>query len=114
MNLSIAATLPHQRFTPGPEDDLGQHVPAWGSAEPVGIYGWWPPAPEQILGVEPGRRAQEIQMAVLVPQGTACGDRDRWTLSTGVFEQVAGPQDYSHGPFGTDVPLIVYLKVVTG
>lgn len=114
MNLNIVGTLPHQRFTAGAAGDDGMpSAPSWGTAN-VNTYGWWPPSPEQILGVEPGRRAQEIQMAALVPQGTVCGDRDKWTVGGVAFEQVAGPQDYSHGPFGMAVPLIVYLKQVEG
>lgn len=114
MNLPTIATVSRQPFTPGAQDAMGLRPEGWGTAAPVSCHGWWPPSPEQILGVEPGRRATEIQIALIVPQGTTCADRDRWTLPVGTFEQVAGAQDYSHGPFGTQVPLIVYLKRVDG
>ena len=115
MNLSAIGTVSHEAYTPGAANALGLRPDAWAAPADVDIFGWWPPTAEQILGVEPGRRATEIERAMLVPVGTVCGDRDRWTESGGVaFEQVAGPQDFNHGPFGATVPLIVYLKRVSG
>lgn len=114
MNLSVIAALSHQRFTPGSAGADGMPAAAWATAANINSYGWWPPSPEQILGVEPNRRAQEIKLATIVPQGTVCGDRDKWVVDADTYEQVAGPQDFSHGPFGMDVPLIVYLRIVEG
>lgn len=115
MNLPVVAPLSHQRFAAGAAGADGMpSAPTWGTAANVDSYGWWPPSPEQILGVEPNRRATEIKMATIVPQGTVCGDRDKWVIDGDTFEQVAGPQDFSHGPFGMAVPLIVYLRLVEG
>ncbi len=115
MNLPIIAQVTCEPYTPGSENSIGERPPGWGTPVTVDSHGWWEPAPEQILGVEPGRRSQEIDLALLVPTATVCADRDRWTIpGAGAFEQVAGPQDYNHGPFGMSVPLIVYLKGVRG
>lgn len=115
MNLPVISTVTREPFTPGEKDSMGLRADGWGTGAPVDCHGWWPPTAEQILGAEPGRRAAEIERAMLVPQGTVCSDRDRWTETGGVtFEQVAGPQDYNHGTFGMAVPLIVYLKRVDG
>lgn len=113
LTLPIVGTLSHQRFTPGATDDAGMPTDAWGTAAEVTAHGWWPPSQDQIMG-EASRRAQEINMAVIIPQGTVCGDRDRWTVGGFVLEQVGGAQDYSHGPFGMAVPLIVHLGMVNG
>ncbi len=115
MNFPITGSLSHQRFTDGPIGlDSMPAWPVWGDPVYVDSYGWWQPSPDQILGVSPGRRANEIHLAVLVPQGTICGDRDKWIVGGVTFEQVAGAQDYSHGPFSASVPLVVYLKNVEG
>lgn len=115
MDLPIVGQVQHAAYSPTEETPPYLPSEAWSAPVAVDTHGWWPPTSDQILGVEPGRRAEEIERALLIPQGTDCGDRDRWTLpGDGIFEQVAGPQDYSHGPFGTQVPLIAYLKRVEG
>lgn len=113
-SLPVVAEIPHQRYQPGPLDPVGLPQPGtWASATPVNVHGWWQPTADQI-GVEVGRRAQEVSRVMLVTQGTTCGDRDLWTLPDGEFEQVGAAQDNSHGPFGMKVPLIVYLKTLKG
>jgi hypothetical protein len=114
VNLPVIAQVPHEAFTPGAPDDL--HVPVDDWADPVDVdtHAWWPPSPEQILGQEPQRRALEISLALLVPIGTPCGDKDRWTIAGKQLLQVGGPQDYSHGPWGMQVPAVIYLKTVEG
>ena len=114
MNLPVIGTVMHAPYQPVPAD--APHLPAdgWGPPVAVPLHGWWPTAAdEQIIG-DAGRRALEVERAVIVPASTVCGDRDRWTLTGGVFEQIGGPADYNNGPFGTEVPLVVYLKRVEG
>lgn len=115
MYLPIIGQVQHAVYAPTPSTPPHLPTDAWATPVAVDCHGWWPPSPDEVLGVEPGRRAEKIERALLVPQGTACGDRDRWTEPGGVtFEQVSGPQDYSHGPFGMQTPLVVYLKRVKG
>jgi len=110
MNLPVIAQVPDEPFEPGATDGMGAAVDAWGTSGNVGTHGWWPPSVEQILGQEPQRRAIEIALALLIPNGTVCADKDRWTIGAEPLLQVGDPQDFNHGPWGMEVPLIVYLK----
>ncbi len=114
MNLSIVGQIPHEPYMLGAVDDLNVPIESWGTPASVNTYGWWPPSVEQILGQEPQRRAIEISLALMVPIGTVCADKDRWTVGGTPMLQVADAQDYNHGPWGMQVPLIVYLKTVEG
>lgn len=114
MILAVVGQVQHKAFIPDAADPVGMPIDAWADPVPVDSHGWWQPSADEI-GIEVARRSQEIIRTLLVPQGTVCGDRDRWTIpGDGDFEQVGGPQDNSHGPFGMDTPLIVYLKTVEG
>lgn len=111
MNLPIIGTVQREPYT-WTADPYTQ-TDAWGAPVETATHGWWQPSPDEIT-VDPGRRADEIVRAVLVPVGMGGGDRDRWTLPDGVFLQVGKPQDANNGPFGMRVPLVVYLKTVEG
>jgi len=114
VNLNVVAQAAHSVYSPWVIDPLGGPEPRWVDAGPVDSFGWWQPTADE-LGIESGRRSEEVSRVLLVPAGTACGDKDRWTIpGDGTFEQVGGPQDNSRGPFGMQTPLIVYLKTVEG
>ena len=113
MNLPIVAQIPHELYTPSGEDEIGLATDAWTSTAPVDSHGWYPPSADTV-GLEPGRRPVDCDMVLMVPLGTVCGDRDRWTLPDGTYAQQGRAEDYSHGPFGMTVPLLVYLKRVEG
>jgi len=114
MNLPVVAQIPHELYALGAVDDMGAAADAWGTSGNVDTNGWWPPSVEQILGQEPQRRAIEISLALLVPNGTVCADKDRWTIAGEPLLQVGEPQDFNHGPWGMEVPLVVYLKRIEG
>lgn len=115
MDLPVIAQAQHAAYTPTASAPPYLPTDVWATPVAVDTHGWWAPSPDDVLGVEPGRRAEEIERALFVPQGTTCGDKDHWTIpGDGSFEQVSGPQDYSHGPFGMQTPLVVYLKRVEG
>lgn len=114
VTLAVVAKVQHAAHLPGGTNPLGLPTDSWAPAVPVDSHGWWQPNPDEIA-TEPGRRSQEIVRSLLIPNDTACADKDRWTLpGDGTYEQVGRPQDYNHGPFGMSVPLIVHLKTVEG
>lgn len=114
MNLPVVGQVPHEPFLLGTVDDLNVPTESWGSPQNVDTHGWWPPSVDQILGQEPQRRAVEVSLALLVPNGTMCADKDRWTVDGKPMLQVADAQDFNHGPWGMQVPLVIYLKTVEG
>lgn len=114
MIFPIVATVTREPFTAGAVDDLGMPVDGWSPAVSVDSHGWWPPSAESANG-DIGRRSITCDLVLLVPTGTVCGDRDRWTLpGEGSLEQQGDDDDYNHGPFGAVVPQVVYLKRVAG
>lgn len=110
LRLRVVGQVQHERYLPGTLDPAVTPGPSsWAPAVEVDAHGWWQPAPHQI-GVQAGR-GRDIVRALMVPRGTACGDRDRWTVpGVGALLQVGDAQDYSHGPGGVRVPLIVHLS----
>ncbi len=114
MNLPVVAQVTREAYVVGAVDDLNTPVEDWAAPVNVDTHGWWPPSVEQILGQEPQRRAVEIALALLVPNGTSCGDKDRWTVAGKAMLQVGDPQDLNHGPWGMSVPFVVYLKRIEG
>lgn len=113
MNLPIIGAVSREPYLPGPVDDLGLRPDGWGAAEPVPTHGWWQPSADE-LAASAGRRALEADLVLLVPDGTAAGDRDRWTVAGDTYLQQGNPQDHNHGPFGMAVPLVIYLKRTEG
>ena len=110
----IVATVARKPYTPE-TTGLGTARPAWGSPVDVQSHGWWQPTADEVANTDPGRRGIQIVRNLMVVRGTDCGDRDRWTLpGDGTYEQAGEPQDYSHGPFGQQTPLLVYLKAMEG
>lgn len=114
MNLPIIGQAQHAAHIPGDPGGYGA-AESWAAAVAVDVHGWWSPSQDEINANAPGRRSQEVAKALMVPLGTACGDRDRWTLPGGeTLEQVGEAQDASHGPWGMAPPLVVYLATVEG
>lgn len=114
MNLRVVATVTRQAYAIGAPDEINLPIESWGAPAAIVSYGWWQPAADE-LHLESGRRAEDVALSMLIPAKTVCGDRDRWALpGAGVLEQYGRAQDYSHGPFGMKVPLLVHLKRVEG
>jgi hypothetical protein len=114
MILPTTAQVQLARYAPSTEDSTGMPVDAWETPVPIDVCGWWQSTADEI-GIDSGRRSQEIVRSLLIPRDTACGDKDHWTIpGDDAFEQVGEAQDFNHGPFGMSVPLIVSLKSVEG
>lgn len=111
--LPITATVTHTRRATGGSDAFGMPTTSTAAPAEVGVHGWWQPSADTVT-VDPGRRADSVRVAVLVPRDIDCGDGDQWTIDGVTYVQVGGPQDYSHGPFGAVTPLLVYLSHVGG
>lgn len=114
MQVPVIAQVPLGRYAQAGADDLGVPVDAWAPEVMVDVCAWWTPSPEDIQGVQPQRRGRVLAYVVMVPQGTDCGDRDRWSLAGHVLEQQGAAVDYGHGPWGLRTPLLVYLATVEG
>lgn len=114
MILSVVAQVQLERYEPASEDPIGLPGDGWAAPVDVDSFGWWQPSADEIRP-NPGRRSQEIVRTLMVPLGTDCADRDRWTIpGDGTFDQVGEAQDNSHGPFGMQTPLVIYLGKVKG
>lgn len=113
MILTATETVQHARFSVTATDDMGMPAPAWAAPVSVSVFGWWPSSSDDTADA-PGRRRVTRDLDLIVPAGTVCGDRDRWTVAGQVYSQTGGADDFNHGPFGTAVPLVVYLRRVEG
>lgn len=110
LQLPVVGQALHRRYLPGTRTpNTAGSVSVWGAAAAVDCNGFWQPNPTDLISLEPNR-AQTVVRSMFVPAGTDCGDRDRWTPPGG-FEllQVGDAQDFSHGPGGVRVPLVVHL-----
>lgn len=113
MDLPIIGAVIHERYTPGPVNPDGLRTDAWAAPEPVATHGWWQPSPDEPTD-SAGRRSVERDLDLMIPVGTVCGDRDRWTVAGDRYIQQGDDQDANHGPFGMAVPLVVHLKKLRG
>ena len=113
MDLRIVAQVALEAYAPGPVDPIGLRPDGWAAAASVAVHGWWPPSADAPAD-SAGRRAIERDLDLIVPVGTICGDRDRWTINGAKYLQQGAAQDFNWGPFGMAVPLVVYLKRVEG
>lgn len=114
ISLPASITVTREAYAPDGSDDFGLPVVAWSAPEQVKSHGWWQPTADDIK-LYPGRRADVLARILLLPNGAVCADRDRWTLpGDGTYSQDGEAQDYSHGPFGTVTPLVVYLSRTEG
>ncbi len=109
MRLRVVGRVPHRRYLPGTLDPAGSGPASWEAPAEVDTHGWWQPAAHEI-GAAAGSTRQIVRN-LLVAHGTECGDRDRWTVpGAGELLQVGDAEDYSHGPGGVRVPLVVHLS----
>ena len=106
LQLPVIGQVQHRRYLPGTLDPAATVPATWGPVQPVDLHGRWQPKPETI-GTSSDQR--QVDRTLIVPEGTVCGDRDRWIIpGDGEWLQVGGGQDYSQGPFGFRVPLLVH------
>lgn len=109
MRLRVIGRVPHRRYLPGTLNPAGSGPADWAAPVDVDTHGWWQPGPHEI-GPQTGDTRQIVR-ALFVPRDTECGDRDRWTVpGAGELLQVGDAQDYSNGPGGVRVPLVVHLS----
>lgn len=114
MILPLSGTVQREAFTAGATDPLGIPSDGYSAAVDVDVNGWYPPSAETVKA-NTGRRAIESDLVLIVPNGTVCKDKDRWTIpGFGAYLQQGAADDFNHGPFGMEVPLVVYLKAVKG
>lgn len=95
-------TVTREPFTPGATNAHGDPIDAWGSPVSVAVFAWSPPSPDS-EPAEQQRRAVERDLDVYAPLGTVGGPRDRWTVAGVTYLQVGYAEDYSHGPWPSDV-----------
>ncbi|MDA8438240.1 MAG: DUF6093 family protein [Propionibacterium sp.] len=103
MILPVIGQVSHAAFIPGA-------TPSWAVAVLVDCHGWLPGSPSTVPTESVGELPAVTRLQVIVPAGTVCGHRDRWTIAGETLEQVGGPEDFGHGPFGMSTPLLVSVQ----
>lgn len=110
MNLPVIATVTREPYAQA-YDARNALADMWGAPVLVDAHGWWLP-PVTSAPSQNGHRGALVALQMLVPAGTVCGDKDRWTVAGGTYYQVGSPEDYNNGPWSVSVPLILHLSNV--
>lgn len=109
--MDAAFAVIHEQFEPV-MNELGEHVDAWAPPVEVPVFGWGPPASDDVIrGTQSGYETREVLYA---PTGFA-RHRDRITLPDGrVFLAQGTPRDFNNGPFGWRPGYAIDLTSVEG